>query len=414
MKQRSHDHKVQMVTVRASLTVRREPYWRDIGERQRLGFRKTPSGPGTWIARWTDAASRYHYRALGRADALAYEDAEKAAQDWFAQCRGGVVRAGTVEDACKQYVENQRNEKGDPAADTSDAFFTRTVHGTPTGQTPLDRLTTRDVEHWRDALVTGARSKRTVNRLLRSLKAALNFGFQRSMCPTDAAWRRVKALKGKGAKDKQRAAFLSPAERSKLLAMCDSDKSGVKNWPLRKADAYDLVEWATPELGNLMRGLLYTAARPNELASATVKDFDPTHKRLALSSLKGLGEERRRDVPLSPNAVEFFKARAKDKLPAAPLLSIRGEAWQRHMWSRGIRAALKAINSTATEPADRLPAETVAYTMRHCAISDWLKAGLDVGSVAKISGTSIGMISTYYFKYIQTDVADKLANVQSF
>ena len=385
MSERQSD--ISTVKGREHLAIRKEPYWRKLDKGEYIGFRR---GPDTWIARWTNEDSHYKYESLGTAVDLEWGAAKKKAELWFAQCRGGVIRSGTVEECCQQYVAAQRNTKGDNAADRSQAMLSRFIYDTPFGKRNLNVLTTAHIEQWRDSLVTAQRSKRTVNRILRSFKAALNFGFQRSLCPSDAAWRRVKAMRGEGATDRSRTAYLTQRQRGLLLAKCDAD------------------------LGNFLRGLLYTAARPGELMSATVGDLDCTHGRLTLSSLKGLGVERSREVPLSPQAVEFFRQMAKGKLPTAPLIMFRGAEWDRQKISVSLRAIVIAVNAETREPADRLPLDTVAYTMRHCAISDMLKAGLDVGTVAKIAGTSITMISTHYFKFIHTDVSAKLATIQAF
>jgi site-specific recombinase XerD len=76
--------------------------------------------------------------------------------------------------------------------------------------------------------------------------------------------------------------------------------------------------------------------------------------------------------------------------------------------------ALKTANKEIEEPQNRLPQDVVAYTMRHCAITDMLRAGVDVSSVAKIAGTSIAMINSHYAKFVQADVREKLASITAF
>ena len=43
-----------------------------------------------------------------------------------------------------------------------------------------------------------------------------------------------------------------------------------------------------------------------------------------------------------------------------------------------------------------LPVATVAYTLRHSTITDLVTGGLDMFSVAQVSGTSISMIEAHY------------------
>ena len=66
----------------------------------------------------------------------------------------------------------------------------------------------------------------------------------------------------------------------------------------------------------------------------------------------------------------------------------------------------------ATGKKTNLPAPIVGYTRRHAAISEWLHAGIDIATVAKLAGTSVGMIDRYYHKFIRTAVEDKLAAVK--
>lgn len=57
----------------------------------------------------------------------------------------------------------------------------------------------------------------------------------------------------------------------------------------------------------------------------------------------------------------------------------------------------------------KLPAGVVGYTLRHSAISEWLAAGIDPVTVAKLAGTSVLMIKKHYHKFIRAPVMKKLA-----
>jgi integrase len=377
---------------RSKLPSRHEPYWRKLAH-GKIGYRTT----GSWLAQWTTSEMQDNgmrrktiQKFLSTIEALPdYKDAEALANAWFDECRGGVVHVGTVEEACKDYVKNQRITKGDNPANFSEMRFAQTVNDTAFGRMKLGTLTTRDIIQWRNSLVTTERKKNSANRILRSLKAALTFGFKQGMCPSDLAWRRVEQFKGSEAADGKRAAHLTQPQRKALLAEC------------------------SPDLANFVRALLYTAARPNEIQGAVRSDFDAKQGTLRLDSLKGSGTTRERHVPLSKSAVEFFKAMTKDKLTSAPLVTMNGEAWVNYVWAHELNTAIDAANEKLSGD-DRLPEDTVAYTMRHCAITDMLSAGINVAAVAKIAGTSIGMIEKYYFKFIATDVSDKLAAIQAF
>jgi integrase len=192
-----------------------------------------------------------------------------------------------------------------------------------------------------------------------------------------------------GASDDQRAAHLTQVQRQALLAECGTD------------------------LGNYIRALLYTAARPNEMQDAKRRDFDAKQGTIRFATYKGDGTKRERTVPLSKLAIEFFKEMGKDKLPEAPLTTFEGQRWDRQVWATDLRAAVVAANAKLDRDA-KLPSDTVAYTMRHCAITDMLSAGINVTAVAKMAGTSIVMIEKNYFKFIATDVNEKLGQITAF
>jgi len=58
------------------------------------------------------------------------------------------------------------------------------------------------------------------------------------------------------------------------------------------------------------------------------------------------------------------------------------------------------------------PSGVVCYDMRHIAISEWLQAGENIGTVAKNAGTSIVMIDRHYHKFIPTQFADRIAAIR--
>lgn len=93
----------------------------------------------------------------------------------------------------------------------------------------------------------------------------------------------------------------------------------------------------------------------------------------------------RRDVPLSPAAVRLFKRLAHGKSSDARLfLRDDGRLWAHSDWDEPIREAATAA---------KLPAEphtgVCAYTLRHCWITDTLRAGTSVLEVARLTGTSV-------------------------
>jgi site-specific recombinase XerD len=98
------------------------------------------------------------------------------------------------------------------------------------------------------------------------------------------------------------------------------------------------------------------------------------------------GRDRRIKLP-KPTAA-FFAEAAKDKLPQAPLLSRSGEQVRnKDAWKWPVKAAVQAAG---------LPPSTTAYALRHSVISDLVHEGLDLPTVAQISGTSVVTIERRY------------------
>ncbi len=435
MRTRIHGRKISSGNSRKNLTIRAEPYWSHLGKPGRaIGYRKNKTH-GSWIARWTEPEKapdatrpKYRQKDLGaETHDFGYEAALAAANDFFteAEREWKLARRGvdpkdvrTVADACRVYVEKLRKGKatldqGERAAARTETLFKAHVYDATFGRIQLNELESFDVETWRDSMVTPTRAKNTVNRIYRSFKAAMNHAFKRRLIASDAAWRAVDAFP---VQDGRRDVYLTMEQRRALLAACDRPKTP------KELEADTDLHWTNMDLGDFLRGLLLIGARPSELASARVSDFDARAKTLSLTHYKGKkGTPHTRAFPLDdPAALAFFTKMAKDKLPGAYLLTrADGSSWAndngtlRQYWASGIRGARKLANVTLKRE-DRIPGSATAYSMRHSKITDWLEAGETLQRVAAVTGTSIAMIEKNYFKYIRHGAQSKLAAVVAF
>jgi site-specific recombinase XerD len=348
---------IDKARTRARLAPRREPYWgAPIARGLFVGFRKLPAG-GAWIARWRDEDGRQRYQSFGHADAMSYEDAAAKARAWCKSLAAGVEATGTetVEDACKAYVADLRLEKREGAATDAEGRFNRTVYGTPFGKLKLAMLRTAKIKDWRADLDMGAASK---NRTLTALKAALNKAVADRLMDAGKAieWKQVKPLDAKN----RLPPYLDAAQRSRL------------------------IETLPSELQSFAGALYLTALRPGALAEAKVEDLRGGSLYIRAHD-KGHGE---RTVVLSADAKAIMRKEAKSKLPLAPLFAQPdGSHWSKGDWGAPIRDAIK--------PA-KLPPRTVAYSLRHSAITDLLTAGADPLTVCKQAGTSMLMLQKHY------------------
>lgn len=376
-----------------ALPKRREPHWQSLGKGSALGFRR---GPNTWSVRYIPPSTRKGARRQWQAlDGIAADDftgAKRAAEQWLEQITGSGVRAAkraTVEAALRAYLADLRRHGRTDTAKEAEGRFKTCVWRDPIAALSFENVTREDVAEWRERLLKG-RKPRTVARYYRALRAAANAAVALGYVGNEAAWKLRPLVDAEGDEEGETAVFLTPAHRRAI------------------------VEAASGEAGDFLRGLELTGARPKELAAALVSDFDGAALRLAHK--KGRPPKLRvRRVVLSAAGIELFRRRARGKLPGAHLFTEDGaQPWRRHIWARETRAAIEKANEKAgRNPDARIPAGASAYSFRHARISELLQIhGVDPLTVAAQTGTSLAMIELAYFRFIPSSVEEKLAAVK--
>jgi len=371
------DADITKPTHRAKLAPRREPYWRSLGKGRAVGVRVGANGQH-WIARRRRAdGPGYDHKALG--NVVDYDTAERLARAWFAGDTAAApdIAGATVADACRAYVATIRAEKGDHRADPIEARFQRRVYGHSIAKVRLAELSAPVVEGWRNGLLADI-TKASANRERVGLFAALNKAYRDGLLDSDKAWRNVKPF------------AVDLATRTTYLPVADRRR---------------LIEAAPAPLANLLKALAFTAARPIELTRATVGDLDTRSKTLSLTGYKGRGGIRRRAFPLSADALAFFAGLATGRGADEPLLlDDRGEAWRYQDHNRQFRAVAESLG---------FELDVSMYSFRHAVQTDWLEAGINPVTVARVAGTSVRMIETHYAKTLAS-TGDRLGAVASF
>ena len=377
--------RLDTVTSREKLKPRRVPYWQRVTKGCYLGFRRMSSdSQGTWLARTRDAISgKQTYKALGDLTStpayVRFDAALNLARMWFDHLeRGGGSGTVTVREVCDRYVQHLRSTKTVYAADDAQARFNNYVlDDNKFAAVELSKLTPLHLEVWRNRLRemptrSGAhrgecRSDSTLNRDMTCLRAALNLAYADGLVTSDFAWRR-KLVPVKNA-DRRRELYLTRAQRRRF------------------------VESAPPDLGVFLRGLALLPLRPGALAALKVGDFDPRLKVLRIGHDKS-GQERKIRLPMA--TAKLFAELARRKPPDAALVSrADGKPWDKDAWKWPVKAAAEAA---------KLPIGATAYTLRHSVISDLVHDGLDLLTVAQISGTSVAMIERHY-GHLRSDIA---------
>jgi integrase len=380
-------HKIDTVTARSKLRARREPYWQRIRKGFHVGFRKmSGSSSGTWLVRHVGEGGLEVEHSLGTLgeypDHGRFDEAVERAREWVT--RGGPDLASTshstptVMDACDAYVDRIRELKGAKPAGDLEARYRRWARSDPIRAVALTKLTRQHLDNFRRRLVAAPvksdkagnlreRSKDSVNRDMAALRAALNLALADGVVTTDFAWREpLKAYKNVS---KRRGLYLDREQRR------------------------NFIHHAPADLASFLQGLSILPLRPGALAALTVEDFDCRLHVLRIGTDKS-GADRK--IKLPPTTARIFEQAGTNRPPTTPLLArADGQAWNKDSWKKPIKEAAKNAG---------LPSNTSAYTLRHSVITDLVHDGLDLLTVAQISGTSVAMIEKHY-GHLRSEVA---------
>ncbi len=387
-------HRIDTVEGRSRLKARTPPYWQKLSTGCHIGFRKSKGTDGTWLAQAYDPTTQKQTRqSYGKLDHLPphqqFDAARKMAEAWFEHLgRGGSTKVITVRTACEKYVQRLHDAGTVKNAADTEARFKRWVYSDKIADQALTKLTRKAVEDWRhrlartpvltnphtDASLTRERSAASLNRDMAALRAALNSAYDNGEVTHDTAWR--VALRAIENATNRRDTYLDRSQRAALIA---------------KADA---------NLGAFLHCLSLVPLRPGALASLTAGSVNLQHGVLTVGKDKA-GRDRKIKLPKSTAAV--FAALTKDKLPSAPLLArADGRRWDKDAWKAPIKTAAASAG---------LPNTVTAYTLRHSTITDLVTNGLDLLTVAQISGTSVVMIEKHYGHHRADHAAKALAGL---
>lgn len=375
-------HSISTVRARDALKPRHEPYFTKIEAGQYLGFQRlTAASVGNWIARSrspeTGRQTKHAFGDFAHLPAAErFDAAKRKAADWFHHLGcGGSAEVVTVRKACENYVAHVRSARGGKPADDAEKRFERWVYPSAAlANCDLPKLTRPRVEQWRKALaetpakinrddrdepVTRPRAGSSVNRDMTALRAALNHAHDAGHVITDMAWR--VALRPLKNADRRRNVYLDRDQRRAL------------------------IEAAQADVAAFLMGLALVPVRPGALAALEVGSFDKRLSTLTIGKDK-TGQDRK--IKLPPITAEYMVAQSKDKLPSARIFArADGKPWDKDAWKWPVREAANAAS---------LPPGTTAYTLRHSTITDLVTAGLDLLTVAQLSGTSVAMIEKHY------------------
>ena len=365
------------VIERSKLRPRRDPYWVKISSGCYLGYRKMNSNSsGNWTARFFDSnLQKQIYKALGdlseHQDHIRYDIAVKDAQKWFAHLgKGGSSTEATINDACFRYLDHLKANKGYKSYKEALNRFNRYVFDSDKlCSLEISKLTPLIVEKWRKNIaetpnLSGQnkgekRSPSSINRDITPFRAALNMAFKDGLVTSDFSW------------------------RSKLNPIQNADKK--RDFYLDASQRKLLAEKAPDDLRNLILGLSFIPLRPGALTELKVGNFNKKLNILTIGKDKS-GQDRK--IALPDSTATFIGKLCENKLPLTNIfLRSNGIGWNKDSWKYPVKKSVQLAD---------LPKEITLYSIRHSVITDLIHKGLDILTVAQISGTSVRMIEKHY------------------
>jgi integrase len=398
---------------RRRLSPRGKPYYRLLEEGLHLGYRKSngrkgrPATGGKWVTRIYLGAQSYRVENIdGVADdftdadgvaVLNFKQAQDKARERFqrsAHDEAGMSGPLTVADAMVDYLEalNHGGQNTYDAKKRSDAFIIPAL-----GQIEVGQIKAKVLRNWLAALADKpprVRSKKghqpqhredfdpddeeakrkrraSANRVLATLRAALNHAFHEGRVSSDTEWRRVKPFKEV---DPTQIRFLSLAESKRLI-----NASEVEFRPLVEA-------------------ALLSGCRYGELCRLQVQDLNVDAGALSIRKSKS---GKPRTVYLTPEGVQLFQTLAVGRTGRDLLMRHKdGRAWGRSEQHRPMMEAC--------ERAKIVPHYTF-HELRHTYASLLARAGVPMKVISDSLGHSTTAMTEKHYAFLApSHVADTI------
>jgi integrase len=405
MARRLKDAALDGKEARRRLRIRPKPYFRAIERGLHLGYRRLGGGQaGSWIARYYVGKQQYEVERIGTADDVSDADGVHVLDFWqaAAKARANMVErahraaghAGslTVGHALDEYLAYLESEK---KSAKSARYSVEALIRPPLGGIEVAKLTTKMIEDWRNDLVKTAPRVRTregleqkhrkigrnadahrarkvtSNRVLITLKAALNRAFKNGRAASNVEWMRVSPFRNVNT---ARLIYLSIAEAKRLINACD------------------------PDFRQLVQAALETGARYGELAALEVRDFNADSGTITIRQSKS---GKSRHCALTDAGAAFFKqvcaGRRGDEIM---LRRADGEPWRRS--AQGALMPLACRRARITPPIS-------FHILRHTWASLAAMNGVPLFVIAKNLGhRDTRMVELHYGHIAPSYIADTI------
>ncbi|MGC1179485.1 MAG: site-specific integrase [Methyloceanibacter sp.] len=387
MAKRVRDNDLENRTNRAKLEARGKPYYKAIGPRVHVGYRKGAEAR-KWVARIYAGGGKYVVETIADADDLVDADGIRVLDFWQAQAKarelaesspstdGAPAGPYTVSMAIADYLEHMQ---GRATHRDTELRLTAFVPDALAAM-PVAALTKGDLVRWHRSLAKTPPRIRTAkgaeqvhrnvdmtdpevlrarqnsaNRVLAQLRAALNLALNEERVASGKAWARMPRFKGVNS---ARVRYLSIAEAKRLINACD------------------------PDFRALVQAALQTGCRYGELARLRVADFNPDSRTVLIRTSKS---GKPRHVQLTEEGAEFFAQLTLGKNGDDLLM---GREWRPSDQGRPMRAACDRA---------RIIPPISFHGLRHTWASLSVMGGMPLMVVARNLGhSSTSMVEQHY------------------
>ena len=402
MARRIQNSKLDTRTARQKLEQNKNPYWVRIDRNAHVGYRKGAKG-GTWIARLR-LDNGFKMESLGTADdirdadgvdVLDFFQAQEKAREWYEQAtrieKGMGVAKYTVNDALDEYMDYLENhgKSAQRVRYTIDAYIRSEF-----GPIIVTELTSKKISDWHKRLTEEKPRKRakagkvafkedadkqddyirkrrnSANRILTSLKAALNRAYYEGKVPSDDAWRRVKPYKNV---DAARIDYLQIGECGRLVNACE------------------------PNFRRVVQAALLTGCRYGEIVKMRVSHFNSDSGTIYIPESK---TGKPRHIVLDDHGYRFFDRQIIGKNTNDLIFTHEnGDVWAKsHQTRRLDDAAIRA----------RIGRKINFYILRHTHASQLVQRGTPLPVIAAQLGNSVRICEKHYAHLSPSYIADTI------
>lgn len=389
-------------------------------------------GGVSYVAHFSDGSGIRRRVTVGHDRRTAEQALSKLIRDRDLELVGIAPERGLdreVSEIVEQYIETLRQRSSPRLVAETESTLGRMVDGMALR---LVRHVSRErVSAWRDARVRAGTSHKRANNEVGMLRAALNHAVSLGQIPSDPLLG-LKSLPTTAKHQRRRPRALTEDEIARLLdAACRADDSARAPRRVQTAPAAPPpVGWlfdpnpVTPEPSAdgpardpiprepLLRALVATGARWNEIVSTTWADLDVSLQTLRLRA-ETTKTQTARVVPLDPELVESLRrvhalqAVVLGRAPAAAdriFLTPEGKAWPRdganfRRWMRGV---MQAAGIPYRDETGRV---VHIHALRHTFATRLARAGVGVATAQQLTGHKSAQVLLGIYTHVSSEEA---------